>query len=169
MNKTVKKIFLGLSIALPFLIYCVYYYSMMIRNAPYRFSDFDSIVFQYGNGDSLINKFDSRTGDYQYVDVHNKLIKTHLHLNDNELLYLHRKAAELGFWNFPDDELNDSDKIKGINPPHYLIEYNYKHKSKKVMFDAAFQGDPKLIDANQQLIKIIQQTLDDAGSGNKSN
>jgi hypothetical protein len=167
MSKRLKQIFLSVVIALPFLIYCIYYYGMMIKNAPYRFSDFESIQFRYGDGDSLVNTFDSKTGDYQYLDVHNSLIKKHLHLNDNELLYLHRKAADLGFWNFPDVEVNDSDKARGVNPPHYFIEFNYKHKSKKVLYDAAFDGDPKLKDANEVLIKEIQKTLADAENGPK--
>jgi len=162
MNNTVKRIFLGFSIILPFLIYCVYYYGMMIKNAPYKFSEFQSIVFQYGNGDSLLNKYDSRTGDYQYVNSHDSLIKMHLRLSKDELLYLHRKAADLGFWNFPDLELNDSLKAKGINSPHYLIEFNYKRKSKKVLYDAAFDGDPKLNDANKDLIAEIKKVLDEA-------
>jgi hypothetical protein len=162
MSKRVKQIFLGLSIALPFLIYCVYYYGMMISNAPYKFSEFDSIIFQYGNGDSLVNKFDSKTGDYQYMNTHDSLVKTHLHLSNDDLLYLHRKAADLGFWNFPNVEENDSLKAKGINSPHYLIEYIYKRKTKKVLYDEAFDGNPKLKDANERLIKEIQNILNSA-------
>jgi hypothetical protein len=157
MNKKVKTAFLILSIALPFLIYCVYYYSMMIGNAPYKFSEFDSIVFEYGNGDSLVNKFNSKTKDYEYLNSHDSLIKKKLHVRSDDLLLLHRKAAELGFWNFPDREVNDSSKFK--NSPHYLIEFNYKRKSKKVLFDEAFDGDPKLKDANEQMIKAIEDVL----------
>ncbi len=159
MNKRVKTTFIILSIALPFLLYCVYYYSMMIGNAPYRFSDFDSIVFEYGNGDSLVNKWNSKTKDYQYVTEHDSLVKMKLHVRNDDLLFLHRKAAELGFWNFPAMEVNNDPKAKALNAPHYLIIFNYKHKSKRVLFDEAFDGDPKLKDANEQMIKLIQQVL----------
>jgi hypothetical protein len=161
-SKNVKKAFLILSIALPFLIYSVYYYSFMIKNAPYRFSDFESFSIQYGNGDSLVNKYDSKTGDYQYLNAHDSLIKKHMPLRNDDLLYLHRKAAEMGFWNFPEVEVNDSMKIKGINSPHYLIQFNYTHKSKKVLFDEAFDGDPKLKSANEEMIKEIEKVLGDA-------
>ncbi len=157
MNKKIKTTFIILSIALPFLIYCVYYYSIMIKNAPYRFSDFDSIVFEYGNGDSLVNKFNSKTKDYQYLNSHDSLIRKKLHLRSDDLLILHRKAAELGFWDFPNREVNDSAQYK--NAPHYLMQFNYKHKSKTVLFDEAFAGDPKLKDANEQMIKAIQDVL----------
>jgi len=159
MNKKVKTTFIILSVALPFLLYCIYYYSMMIGNAPYRFSDFQSIVFEYGNGDSLVNKWNSQTKDYQYVNARDSLVKMKLHVRNDDLLFLHRKAAELGFWNFPNVEENDSLKAKGTKTLHYIIEFNYKHKSKKVLFDEAFDGDPKLKDANEQMIKLIQNVL----------
>jgi len=161
MNKKVKKAFLILSIALPFLIYCVYYYSMMIGNAPYKFSEFKSIVFKYGTDDSLINKWDSRTGEYQYLNSHDSLVKKHLHIRNDDLLYMHRKAAELGFWNFPNREINDSLKQKGIKSTHYYIQFNYARKSKTVIFDDGFDGDPKLKDANEQMIKVIEKVLAD--------
>jgi hypothetical protein len=161
-SKQFKKIFLGFCIAIPFLVYCFIYYSQMIGNAPYRFSDFESFSIQYGTGDSLINKYDSKTGDYQYLNDHDSLIKKHLKLSNDELLYLHRKAAYWGFWNFPEVEVNDSAKAKGEHSPHYLIQFNYKHKSKKVLFDAAFDGDIKLRDANQGMVAEIQKVLNGA-------
>lgn len=159
MNQKLRTTFIILSVAVPFLLYCVYYYSMMIGNAPYRFSDFQSIVFEYGNGDSLLNKWNSQTKDYQYVNAHDSLVKMKIHVRNDDLLFLHRKAAELGFWNFPSVEQGDSAKAKGKETPHYLIEFNYKHKSKKVLFDEAFDGDPKLKDANEEMIKLIQSVL----------
>src|SRR5437879_1724538 len=107
LNKS-KKIFLALSIIVPFLFYCIYYFGMVLKNAPYKFTEFDSIVFQYGDRDSMVNKFNSKTGEYQYLNVRDSLVKKHLRLNKDDLLYLHRKAADLGFWDFPADETGDS-------------------------------------------------------------
>ncbi|MBK0379445.1 hypothetical protein [Mucilaginibacter segetis] len=160
MNDRQKKIFLAICITVPFLLYSVYYYGMIIKNAPYRFAEFDSMVFKYGYNDSLVNQYDSKTGDYQYVNSKDSLVKMHLKLTKDDLLYLHRKAADLGFWDFPVDETKD-DTAK-IRSPRYYIEFNYKRKSKKVTFDEAYNGDPKLIDANEQLIKEIKSKLSDA-------
>jgi hypothetical protein len=160
MSSKAKKIFLALSIFVPFLFYCIYYYGMVFKNAPYKFTEFDSIVFQYGDRDSMVNKFNSKTGEYQYLNVRDSLVKKHLRLNKDDLLYLHRKAADLGFWDFPVDEIGDSVKT-GPKPPRYMIEFNYKRKSKKVIFDANFVGDPRLVDANQRLIKEIMHVLED--------
>ncbi|HEY1009468.1 MAG TPA: hypothetical protein VGE58_05130, partial [Daejeonella sp.] len=80
----------------------------MVKNAPYRFSDFDSITFRYGLGDSLINTYSSKTGDYQYINSRDSLVKETVKLRKDDLLYLHRKAAELGFWNFPREISGDN-------------------------------------------------------------
>jgi len=161
-----KRIFLALSVILPCLFYCLYYYHHMLKNAPYRFTEFESMSIQYGDRDSLLNKYDSRTGDYQYLNNRDSLIKMHLKLNQKDLLYLHRKAADLGFWDFPSDETGDSIKTNP-KPVRYIIEFKYKRKSKKVVYDANFVGDIRLIDANQGVIKEILQVLNDEEQNQK--
>jgi hypothetical protein len=154
-----KKIFLVASIIVPLLVYCFYYYGMMIKNAPYKFSEFESNKFEYGYGDSLVNKYDSKTGDYQYVNRRDSVVKMHMKLTKNDLLYLHRKAADLGFWDFPKNELSEDSSAKALR---YVIELNYKRKTKHVVFDADYNGDDKLVDANERLIKEIKRVLTDA-------
>lgn len=164
MSNRSKKIFLVLSVIVPFLFYCLYYYGMMVKNAPYKFAEFDSIVFNYGTGDSLINKYNSKTGEYQFVNSRDSLVKTHLKLNKDDLLYLHRKAAELGFWDFPGDMKNDTIDVKKAKSPRYFIEFKYKRKTKTVLFDAAYDGKPALKDAAERLVKEIQDRLSEAES-----
>jgi hypothetical protein len=153
-----KRIFLALSIILPFLFYCIYYYGMMLKNAPYKFVEFESMSIQYGERGALVNKYDSKTGAYQYLDRRDSLVKKKLILTNDDLLYLHRKAADLGFWDFPADETADS-ITTGNKPPRYIIEFKYKRKSKKVTFDSNYYGDQRLVDANQRLVKEILQVL----------
>ena len=131
----------------------------MIKNAPYRFKDFQSISFQFGEKDALVNQFNSKTGDYQYLNKRDSLIKENVKLTSDDLLYLHHKAADLGFWDFPSNETGDTVKEK---PVRYIIEFKYKTKTKRVVFDSNYIGDPKLIDANKQLIKEIEQSLETA-------
>ncbi|MFD1255411.1 hypothetical protein ACFQ3S_01265 [Mucilaginibacter terrae] len=156
-----KKIFFALTVILPIAFYCVYYYGMMIKNAPYRFSDLQYIRFEYGLGDSLINKYDSRTSAYQYVTRSGKLKKLTMRITNEDKLYLHRKASDLGFWNFPAVEEGDTYQGKKLKSPRYLIEFAYKNKVKKVLFDQAYNGDVNLKDANLRLIKEIQTILDE--------
>lgn len=158
-----KKLFVIICITVPFFLYCVYYYGIMIKNAPYKFAEFDHMSIQYGTKDSLMNKYNSKTGDYQYLTSKDSLVKKHLRLTKTDLLYLHRKAALMGFWDFPTDEANNNFKPNGgPKPPRYIIEFAYKRKTKHVVFDESFNGDPKLKDANEQLIKEILRVLNDA-------
>ena len=148
-----------MSIVVPFLLYCIYYYGMMIKNAPYKFSEFQSIRFEYGYGDTLNNIYDSKTGEYQFVNRRDSVVKMKLKLSKGDLLYLHRKAADLGFWDFPANELNPD--VKG-RVPRYVIQFNYLRKTKKVMYDASYNGAEKLKDANDRLIIEIKKILSDA-------
>lgn len=159
MSDRKKKIFLAICIIMPLVLYTVYYYSFMVRNAPYRFSDFESITFKYGLGDSLINQYYSKTGDFQYVNEEDSLIKTNVKMRKDDLLYLHRKAAELGFWNFPEVITGTNDKSK--NAPRYYIEFKYKEKTKHVLFDISYQEDPKLAEATKSLITEISNMISD--------
>eukprot|EP01037_Dinobryon_pediforme_P000913 gene913-920_t len=96
--------------------------------------------------------YNSVTGAYQYVNKHDSLVKTTLFLTQSDLLYLHRKAADLGFWDFPANETSgDTMGYGGQKPPRYYIEFDYQRKSKKVLFDASYNGDEKLKDANVNL------------------
>ncbi len=162
MSDRSRKIFLASTVIVPFVAYCVYYYAGVFKNAPYKFTEFKSFTIQYGQRDSMLNKYDSKTGDYQFLDSHDSLVKMHLRLSNDELLYLHRNAAELGFWDFPTDEKGDISK-ENATVPRYVIAFNYQRKSKRVVYDGNFYYvDPRLKDANEQFIKQIQKVLDDA-------
>lgn len=156
-----KKIFLGICIILPFLIYMVYYYSIMVKNAPYRFTDFESITFKYGLGDSLVNQYDSKTGYYQYVNSRDSLVKTKVKLRKDDFLYLHRKAAELGFWNFPEQIVGEESDLNSAKLPHYYLEFKYKEKTKFIHFDTGYKKDPKLSDAAKNLITEVTNMISD--------
>jgi len=135
-------------------------YQQIFAPSPYDFSEFKSIEFKYGEMDSLVNQYNSATGDYQYLDRSNHLVKTRLYLTVNDLLYLHRKAAEAGFWSFPADEVNnDTTNTNGVKPMEYLVGFNYQHRTKKVLFSANYNGPQPLVEANRQLIKEIQDVL----------
>ena len=139
------------------------FFREMFKDAPYEFGDFKSIVFKYGVRDSMINSYNSATGEYQYLDKHDSLVKTNVMLNEDELLYLHHKATELGFWDFPANELNsDTTSRTGAKPLRYLVEFNYQHNGKKVLFDTNYDGPEKLFEANTRLIQEIERVLQEA-------
>ena len=156
-----KKIFLGLSITVPFLIYCIYYYGNMIKNAPFKFTEFESITLRYGIGDSLVNDYNSKTKVYHYLNSRDSLITTMVKLNKDDLLYLHRKAVQLGFWDYPEDLRADTNVRQPMAVTYYL-EFRYKRKSKKLVFDEDYAGNPKLHDAAVALIGEVKKTINDA-------
>ena len=160
MSDRAKKIFLGICILLPFVAYCIYYYGIMINNAPYKFSEFKSLKYKYGVGDSLINQYDSKTGIFKHLNEKDSLITDTVKLSKDNLLYLHRKAAEQGFWNFP-TYLLGRDSVASKKSPHIYIEYNYERKSKNVLIDAEYNDNEKLRDAAKQLSDEISKMLSD--------
>jgi len=162
MSDRSRKIFLYICIIVPFVAYCLFYYSNMIKNAPFRFSDFESIEFSYGEPNNMLNKFDSKTSAYQYVNKRDSLIKTTLKLRKDDLLYLHRKATEYGFWNFPDDMTVSENTDTTKNVMRFFLKYNYKEKSKQMLFDSNYPGDPKLRDAAKMMIDEMQRVIKDA-------
>jgi len=155
-----KKIFLALTIVVPFIIYCYFYYKPILQNAPFRKDDFVSMQFKWGTRDTLENQYDSSTGHYQYVNSQDSVIHKKMFLKSDDVLYMHSKANEIGLWNFPDTIGRKSAKSMSI--PRYDITFNYKKKSKHVVVYGDFDGNPKLLDAAVQMRKVIQETLDQA-------
>ncbi|WP_312339053.1 hypothetical protein [Sphingobacterium sp.] len=156
-----KKIFLGLCIIVPFLMYCVYYYSNMIKNAPFRFADFESIEFKYGEPNHMVNEYNSKTRIYKYLDKKDSLITDTVKFTKDDLLYLHRKAMELGFWNLDTDMTGPEWQQDSTNSkvPRFYLEFNYKDKSKHVTLDADFAGNPRMHDAAKSMIDEINRML----------
>ncbi len=165
MTKRTKAIFLGLCIIGSFFIYCVFYYSNMIKNAPYRFSDFEYITISYGTRDSMLNQYNSATQDYQYLNRSNQVVKQKLKLTDDDLLYLHRKAMEMGFWNVDDDMTTPrKDSLEGRDVPRYTLEYKYKEKRKQVTLDADYAGNQKMKDATKTTIEKVLEMINIANA-----
>lgn len=172
MSDRAKKIFLGICIVVPFALYCYYYYSTMLQNAPFRFADFESIVLRYGESRGeeadLENYFDSSTGRFIYLDQRDSLRIDTIRMRQDDLLYLHRKAAELGFWNLPEDMTHDrpepaQDSVANADAAvRFILQYNYKEKSKTVTFDTDFEGNPKMKDAARSVIDEVRRVLSDA-------
>ncbi|PPL00134.1 hypothetical protein [Parapedobacter indicus] len=161
MSERAKKIFLAVCIVVPFLLYCFFYYSQMFKNAPFRFTDFESIVLKYGEGDELINQFDSATGVYKYLNTRDSLVTDTIRLRRDDLQYLHGKAAQLGFWNLPDD-MTSGDTTAGNDVPRFYLQYNYKEKSKEVTLDVDFNGNEKMRDVAKTMVDEVMRVINDA-------
>jgi len=155
-----KKIFLALSIILPMIIYCYIYYKPIIQNAPFRKKDFVSMDYKWGIKDTLENHYNSATGEYQYVNNVDSVVRKKVFLKSDDILFMHSKANEIGLWNFPDTIGKKSAKALAV--PRYEILFKYKEKSKHVVIYGDFDGNPKLLDAAVQMRKIIEETINQA-------
>lgn len=158
MSDRFKKVFLALSILVPFMLYCVYYYSKMVKNAPFKFSEFESITLKAGLGTNYEKVYNTKSQDFQYMNLNDSLVKTKVKLSKNELLFLHRKAAELGFWDWPEKMIGDTSG----KAARYYLEYSYQRKKKVIEIDADYNENTKLRDAALQLVKTVDQSIEDA-------
>jgi len=162
MSTRAKQIFLFLTIVVPFLGYCIIYYTPIIRNAPFRSDEFVSFQFQWGAGNDLPNSYDSATGNYQYLDTKDSLIKTNVKLRQNDIIYLHNKMNELGYWNFPDLIANAETDLNKSKVLRYVFTFNYKRKTKKVVYLTDYNDIPKLATVAGQMKTLVEQTINDA-------
>lgn len=158
MSNRTKKIFFALTIVVPFLLYCVYYYGKMVQNAPYKFAEFEAVILKAGLGEKYEKIYNSKTQEFQYVTLSDSVKHTKVKLSKDQLLYIHRKAAELGYWDWPSNMLADTTGTA----PRYYLEYQYQRKNKIIELDAAYNANPKLKDAALQLIKIVDGTIAEA-------
>ena len=74
MSSKAKKIYLLLTIVVPFIAYCFFYYRPIISNAPFRSDEFVSFQYKWGAGNDLPNSYDSKTGDFQYLNAKDSLV-----------------------------------------------------------------------------------------------
>ena len=158
MSNRFKKIFLGVSISLPFLFYCIYYYAIMVKNAPYKFAEFENVTLKEGFGNNYNKVYSSKSQEFQFLNTRDSLVKNKVKLSKDDLLFLHRKAAELGFWNWPSKMIGDT---SGKSPRFYL-QFDYQRKSKIIEIDAAYEENIKLRDAAIELAKTVDKAILDA-------
>lgn len=165
MSEKSKRIFLAICLLVPFILYSAYYYAGMINNAPYRFSDFESVEIRWGYPDEMLNYYNSKTNEYQYLNKEDSLIKKTLKLRKDDLQYLHTKAQMIGFFNVDEDMTGpESELVNAPLKPRYELTYTYKKKNKKVTFDPDFDGHPKMKEAAQTTIEEVQKIIAEADS-----
>ncbi|MBB2145192.1 hypothetical protein GM921_06840 [Pedobacter sp. LMG 31464] len=157
-----KKIFLFLTVVVPFLIYCIVYYAPIIRNAPFKAKEFVSVEYKWGVGNKLDNSYNSATGEYKYLNDKDSLIVKHIELNARDKKYLDSNADEQGFWNLPDIVANDENDVKNSKALRYFMKFNYQTKSKEVTYLSDFEGNVRMKNAAVQMQKIIEQSITDA-------
>lgn len=157
-----KRIFLFLTVVVPFLIYAIIYYAPIIRNAPFKAKEFVSMEYKWGVGNRLENSYNSATGEYKYLNDKDSLIIKHVELNARDKKFLDSNADEQGFWNLPDVVANNENDLKNPKTLRYFMKFNYQKKSKEVTYLPNFDGNVRMKNAAAQMQKIIEQSIIDA-------
>ena len=65
------------------------YYIISLKKSPYPVANFESFTYKWGLGDVLENDYSSVNGDYHYLDNRDSLIKTHVKLSVNDIIFIH--------------------------------------------------------------------------------
>lgn len=162
MSKRFKTIFLSITIVIPFLIYCIIYYKPIFENAPFRANELVSVQIEWGTGQNLMNRYNSETGVYQYLNPADSVITIQVKLRKDDMLFIHGKASELGFWNFPELIANPGEDITKTPAPRYVITMKYKRKSKSVTYVSDYHDIPKLKNVAEQMQKMVISTINTA-------
>ncbi len=161
MSSRGKKIFLALTVIVPFLIYSIVYYAPMIRNAPFKEKDFVSLEYKWGTGENLVNSYNSITGEFKYLNKNDSLISSNMKLDARDVKYLDSMADVQGFWNLPNVVADNEDDLKDPKKLRYFMKFNYKGKSKEVTYFPSFRGNDKMKSAVGKMQKEIEFTLID--------
>lgn len=157
-----KSISLVTTVVLVVVIAVVGYYFINLGKGPYRASDFVSVSYKWGVGDTLANSYDSATGAYQYLDSRDSLVKTNVKLRANNIIFIHSKADELNLWQLPNVIANPNANLKSDQVLRYEFVFTYEKKVKKIIYLTDYDSDPTIATAANELQKIVKQTIDEA-------
>ncbi|RZJ80050.1 MAG: hypothetical protein EOO47_08870 [Flavobacterium sp.] len=137
------------------------YFVINKQKGPFSASELVSIEYKWGLGDSLVNVYNSATGNYQYLDNKDSLITKKLKLRANNIIFIHSKANELDLWTLPNVIANKNANLKTDQTLRYEIIFNYETKVKKIVFLTNYDEDMGVLDRVSQLQKTIKSTIDE--------
>ncbi len=137
------------------------YFVINKQKGPFSASELVSMEYKWGLGDSLVNAYNSASGNYQYLDNRDSLIRKKLKLRANNIIFIHSKANELDLWTLPNVIANKNANLKTDQTLRYEIIFNYETKVKKIVFLTNYDEDMGVLDRVSQLQKTIKSTIDE--------
>lgn len=154
-----KNLSLIATVAVILITATVGYYVIGLKKAPYEVANFESFTYKWGTEGRLDNSYSSATGDYSYLNNSDSLIKTNVKLRANEIIFIHNKINELGFWKL---QAKIGSQKANSKAPFYELQFNYKEKSKKLVVYSDFDQQPQLLDSAMQIMTMVQRVIDEA-------
>jgi hypothetical protein len=163
-----KKIFIALSIIIPFGIYSSIYYQEKFRYANYKAKDFVSFEYKWGIEKALENSYNSATGEYRYHDQKDSLVVKKVMLTKADFKFLDSIGDRQGVWNLPplfSESAILANSEADLNNPkilRYEMKFVYKNAQTDVLYLSNYDLKPRKQSAAAEMQKVIEQLLNDA-------
>lgn len=135
------------------------YYIMKLRSGGKRAVSFVSLTYKWGVGDSLQNSYDSKSGNYQFLDQKDQLIKENFLLRTNNVIYLHSKINEQDLLNVPDTIANVNADLKDSTVLRYEFKFVYDDMTKHIIYMTNYDKDPLVKAKASAMQKYVQQMI----------
>lgn len=149
-------------IAVLFLLIVGGYYIMKVRSGGRKAAAFVSLNYKWGVGDTLQNSYNSKTGEYQFLDQNDKLIKEKFLLRTNNVIFMHSKINEQDLLNIPDTVANTLANIKDPKVLRYEFNFVYDDTTKNIIYLTNYDKDPSIGAKANALQKLVQQVITEA-------
>ena len=160
MNAKQKMILKLVSVA--FIVIVGGYYIMKVRSGGKRAAAFVSLTYKWGVGDTLQNSYNSKTGEYQFLDQRDQLIKENFKLRTNNVIFMHSKINEQDLLNIPDTVANVGFDLKDTKVLRYEFSFVYDDTTKNIVYFTNYDKDPIIADKASALQKVVQQVITEA-------
>ena len=109
----------------------------------------------------LENTYNSSTGEFNYHDGNDSLIKTRVKLTNRDFKNLDSVADVQGFWNLPDVLANVEADVANPKILRYEMKFIYKDATKSVLLLSNYNRNDRMRGAAAQMQKVIEQLIID--------
>lgn len=138
------------------------YYVKKLKSGGDRAASFVSLSYQWGVGDTLVNSYNSKTGEYRFLDQYNKPVNENFKLRTNNVIFLHSKINEQDLLNIPDTIANPGANLKDSKVLRYEFKFVYDDTVKHIIYLTSYDKNPLISNKANALQKLVQQTITEA-------
>lgn len=156
-----QKMILKLA-AVAFIVVVGGYYILKVRSGGEKAASFVSLTYKWGMGDTLQNSYNSKTGDYQFLDKSDQLVKVNFKLRTNNIIFLHSKINQGDLLHVPDTIANPQANLKDPKVLRYEFQFVYDDTTKNIVYLTNYDKDPIIADKASALQKVVQQIITEA-------
>ena len=135
---------------------------MEVRSGGKRAAAFVSLTYKWGVGDTLQNSYNSKTGEYQFLDQRDQLVKENFKFRTNNVIFMHSKINEQDLLNIPDTVANVGFDLKDSKVLRYEFSFVYDDTTKNIVYFTNYDKDPIIRNKAIGLQKVVQQVITEA-------